>query len=90
MSDYVGGLRLKEPLTKKDWDIIADTDFKHTSKVTFTTPHCGEVEFVKVVRCEECKHRVTNEYSLYYGYCTKTKLFPKPDWFCKDGERREE
>ena len=83
MSDYIGELRLKEPLTKEDWDIIADTDFKHTSKVTFPTPRRGEVESAKVVRCEECKHRD-------YGYCTKTKLFPKPDWFCKDGERREE
>ena len=106
MNEYVGELKMKEPLTKEDWDIIADTDFKHTSKVTFTTPHCGEVEFVKVVRCKYCKHRPIDTGGHNYG---QDLLFPDEDnvcpcqcgdpwyswmpgddWFCANGERKDD
>lgn len=88
MSEYVGELKLKEPLTKENWGIITDADFKHTTKVTFTTPHCGEVEFVKVVRCKDCKHRQAED-----GFCEgrgwPMQLVPD-DGFCDKGEKSEE
>ena len=88
MTEYSTELRLKEPLTKEDWDLIADADFKNTNKVTFTTPHCGEVEFVKVVRCKDCKHRDTED-GLCKGRGWPMQLVPD-DGFCDKGERSED
>ena len=37
-----------------------------------------------VVRCKDCKY--------YHGVnlgCGALNLYPKPDWFCADGERKE-
>lgn len=84
MIEYVGELKLKSPLTKEDWEIIADADFKNTNKVTFTTPHCGEVEFVKVVRCKDCKYA-----TFYHGIwgCKYNDSFDG-DFFCANGERK--
>lgn len=86
MNEYVGELRMKEPLTKEDWDIIADTDFKHTSKVTFATPHCGEVEFVKVVRCKDCKwwREETDHTCRKWGGASPRKA----NGYCDEGEGR--
>jgi len=98
MSDYCAELMLKEPLTKKDWEMIADADFKYTSKVTFTTPHCGEVEFVKVVRCKDCKHYREGKVLSPNKFCFRLKdrdgeeigyNFAEDD-FCSYGERRED
>ena len=91
MSEYVGELKLKEPFTKKDWEIIADTDFKHTPKVTFTTPHCGEVEFVKVVRCKECKHPTDSKYERPFGFMYRCGgVWHGGEWYCPLGKRRED
>ena len=47
---------LNSPLSEEDLDKIYDVDMDNTSKVTFHTKHGKEVEFVKVVRCKDCKH----------------------------------
>lgn len=89
MSEYVGELKLKEPLTKEDWEIIVDADFKHTTKVTFTTPHYKEVEFVKVVRCKDCKHWGMHK-SLNVPWCYEMHIDKSEDGYCDSGERSEE
>ena len=58
------------------------------------------VDAVEVVRCRECKHGIPEENSIkcvacadydeksgeWLGFCS----WNEPDWFCKDGQRREE
>lgn len=48
---------LNSPLTEEQWDTITDVDFDRTDRITFHTKHGKEVEFAKVVRCKDCKHR---------------------------------
>ncbi len=90
MSEYVGELKLKEPLTKEDYEMIADVDFKYTNKVTFTTPHCGEVEFVKVVRCKDCKWWGLSEYNTFgIHVCKKFSGVRGKSDYCSRAERKE-
>lgn len=57
MTGITGTFTLNSPLTKEDWDKITDVDFDNTRAVTFHTKHGKEVEFLKVVRCKDCKYR---------------------------------
>ena len=47
-----------------------------------------------VVFCRDCKHWETNwtPRSVSDGrhYCAPLDLFPPADWYCSDGEKREE
>lgn len=47
-------------------------------------PILEEHDFVKVTRCKDCCHR---------EHCRTTNVWavsPSADWFCADGERRED
>lgn len=100
-------LTLNSPMTKEDWSKITDANMEHTKSVTFQTEGGKCVEFVKVVRCKDCKWwdgRTWDEKGEpLYGYCNACKhghyssnweisIFRKykADWFCADGERRED
>ena len=48
-------LTLNSPITEEQWDVITDVDFDRTDRMLFYTKHGKEVEFVKVIRCKECK-----------------------------------
>lgn len=43
-------------------------------------------DYVKVVRCKDCKHR--NEYECNKLSHSGTKVGVTDDWFCADGERK--
>ena len=47
------------------------------------------VDFVRVVRCENCEHGEKSivAWSNCY-YCKMTKRVHKPDWFCADGRAK--
>lgn len=78
---------LDNPLTEDQWDMITDVDFDRTDRIAFHTKHGKEVEFAKVIRCKDCKHK--NE----YGYCTVYLNFHHltADMdYCSDAERKEE
>ena len=47
---------LNNPLTEEQWDMITDVDFDCTDRIWFHTKHGKEVEFVKVIRCKDCKY----------------------------------
>lgn len=79
-------LTFNSPLTEEDWDVITDVDFDRTNSVWFHTKHGKDVEFVKVVRCEECIH---NESSPHNPICSEGNR-AGAGWFCADGERRED
>ena len=53
----------------------------------------------EIVRCKDCKHKVDtlDDYDDYEGkcpcYCSDDPFYswvPDDDWFCADGERKEE
>ena len=103
-------LTLNNPLTDEQWDAISDVDFDRTDRIWLHTKHGKEVEFAKVIRCKDCKHRpkideadvenyTASGFSLefpddyecpcrcedpYYSW------MPKDDWYCGNGERKEE
>ncbi len=47
------------------------------------------VDAVFVVRCKECRFYGTND-DYYDGCCVKNDLCVEEDFYCADGERREE
>ena len=95
-----GTLELNSPITEEQWDMLTDVDFDHTPSVTFHTKHGKDVEFVKVVRCEDCKHykiwQLKADYTEDKRYkpsvCTigAYSVFRNPDWFCADGDGKAE
>lgn len=54
-------------------------------------PHChnplSQSEYVKVVRCRDCKHYTDDEME-YYHYCGSWCEQVTPDGYCAWGERR--
>ena len=86
MSDELT-LKLSSPLTEEEMDLIMDYDLDRTSRIWFRTKHGKNVEFVKAIRCKDCKHRETEN-----GFCEgrgwPIQLVPD-DGFCDKGERKE-
>lgn len=79
-------LTLNSPMTKEDWNKITDANMEYTKSVTFQTEGGKEVEFVKVVRCKDCKHYYQN----FCGFCGLLRKEHAADWFCADGKRRDD
>lgn len=56
-------------------------------------PHChnplSQNEWVRVVRCRDCKHYTEDE-AEYYHYCGSWCEQVEPDGFCKWGEPKED
>jgi hypothetical protein len=80
-------LTFNSPLTEEDWDVITDVDFDCTNNIWFHTTHGKDVEFVKVVRCGECKYMMPD------GRCYEFAdpcVRPSASDFCSYGERRED
>lgn len=52
-----------------------------------------KVDMVEVVRCKDCKHYDKDPYCKGFGDCTgacDNLVKVHDDWFCADGERKEE
>jgi hypothetical protein len=96
---------LNSPLTEEQWDMITDVDFDRTDRITFHTKHGKEVEFTKVIRCKDCKHRpykderghiVPPEEDEECSPCPCVddgdwyyNYIPEDDWYCANGEPKE-
>jgi len=94
MSDELT-LKLSSPLTDEQMDLIMDYDLDHTSSIWFHTKHGKNVEFVKAIRCKDCKYREHYRESGYMcgldtgdPYMTGRNA-EDDDWFCADAERKE-
>lgn len=84
---------LHSPITDEEWDLISDTEFEHTNSIVFITKKGNEVEFVKVVRCKDCKFAETK---VLFGreicFCHTENNFEQakyPDHYCGHGIKRE-
>ena len=55
-------------------------------------PQMTADEVAGIVRCKDCKWWDTDwEPERHEGhFCPLTELFPKEDWFCAEGERRDD
>lgn len=80
---------LNNPLTEEQWDMITDVDFDRTDHVTFHTKHGKEVEFAKVIRCKDCKHRDPEDKKCDCGHSIQWNLPRSDEWFCADAEQKE-
>lgn len=80
-------LSLNSPITEEQWDIITDVDLDNTPSVIFQTKHGKEVEYVKVVRCKDCKW--FNDSGCAIRIVDESDK-PSENDFCSFGERRSE
>lgn len=46
-------------------------------------------DVVEIVRCGECKHFLSVKVGCFLGVCRNNNLCHSEDWFCADGERKE-
>ena len=83
-------------MTKEDWAKIEDLEMESVPAVTFTTPSGNEVEFVKVMRCKDCKwfdiDGIHGRPLDGHEVCTCKKFYGYPmrdDEYCSRAERRE-
>lgn len=82
-------LRLHNPLTEEEWALINDWEFDRTNRVAFLTPLGKEVEFVKVVRCKDCKYSYDGADSWCCSYGVFAGCIMPGDFYCKCGVRKE-
>lgn len=75
-------MQLSHPLTEEQWDTITDADLEHTNSMWFHTKHGKDVEFAKVVRCKDCRHKQGSA-------CEYSAVWVRPNGFCHWGERSE-
>lgn len=47
-------------------------------------------EYVRVVRCKDCKHRDPEDHKCDCGHDIYWQLPREDKWFCADAERKEE
>lgn len=78
---------LNSPMTEEDLDKIYDVDMDNTSAVTFHTKHGKEVEFIKVVRCKDCKW--FNNIGCAIEIMDESDK-PHEDDFCSFAERKKD
>ena len=48
------------------------------------------VDLVPVVRCKDCKHRDPEDKKCDCGHAIQWQLPRDDDWFCSDGERKDD
>ena len=84
-------LTLNNPLTDEQWDMITDVDFDRTDRVWFHTKHGKEVEFVKVMRCKDCKHWDGKyRHGVDMSTCKRAIGYFEANDYCSRAERRGE
>lgn len=95
-------LTLSHPMSEEDWDVITDSDLDHTSAITYYTKHGKEVEFIKPIRCKDCKYFEIKDYWTDFNgvpvlgasnqpACMKWgggDCLTSPDGYCHLAERR--
>ena len=82
----------------KDMDMLKDGTYTSNihvkgGKAILDNPiGLGYFELVEVVRCKDCKHFHDGIYNVeYWMECDEYKIaLSSDDWFCADGERRED
>ena len=72
-----GEFTLNSPLTKEDWDKIADVEMEKTTKVWFKTPSGKSVEFIPVSVIDAIKAEIKSK--KFSGYANDSGSADLPD-----------
>ena len=71
---------------------LHEDDFiSSAEKNGFCSKFSSSDDYVKVIKCTSCKHRISEceaEHGRTQHYCKKNKIFVTRDFFCSYGERR--
>ena len=59
-------LTLNSPITDEQFDAFTDVDMENTPRIVFHTKNGKEVEYLKVVRCEDCRYANECHKSVQY------------------------
>lgn len=70
-----------------EWSEYAD-DYISYSK--FAIDNAPTIDAVPVVRCKDCKYRDPEDKKCDCGHAILWQLPRDDDWFCADGERRDD
>ena len=76
---------LDEESEKRLFELLTDVDVSKTPSFSIKDKHGNEAEYLKVVRCKDCKHSETDRNGI--PYCTKFWRFME---YCSSGKRKEE
>ena len=76
---------LDEDTEKRLHELLTDIDARNTNRFWITDKRGYRAEYVKVVRCKDCKHSETDRNGI--PYCTKFWRFME---YCSSGKRKEE
>ena len=72
---------------------IASGLLEATMKLCVTMDRIAAADVVEVVRCKDCEYWKTdwkpNNVADGYHFCTVVGLVRGEDWFCADGERKD-
>lgn len=82
-------ITLNSPITEEQFDALMDVNMENTPRVVFHTKNGKEVEYVKVVRCEDCKHNPKKEWFGCPMAHLNERQRPEDAW-CWKGERDSE
>lgn len=99
MDDFT--MELNSPLTEEQWDMLTDVDLDHTPRMFFHTKHGKDVEYVKVVRCKDCKYFELNSWAktsegipiiIAHEICNRwgSGCKTNENGYCFMGERKED
>lgn len=96
MDDLIGRQAILDMLEDINNHIIDGYGYKHDWCVEWVNG-LPSIDAVQVVRCKDCKYSYTmitarskDGQERWTRFCDKHQtLFPKDDWFCADGERKE-
>ena len=84
-------MHLKEPITKEQMDAITDAELEHTTRLFLTTPKGKIVEFVKVVRCVNCRYAIKKGGNTMLCCFDNVRGSMKHVFdFCSDGKKKDD
>ena len=87
MARYIDADRLKRQMEFVCMGIMSGTDPYNAPLNTIDEAPTADV--VPVVRCKDCIHH-KNAHKTMYVWCECVDGLLPHDWFCADGERRED
>ena len=77
---------LDEETEKRLYDLMTDMDTRRTNRFCITDKRGYHAEYVKIIRCKDCRYYYRNEHCIRYG-----DRFPTDrGYYCADAERKEE
>ncbi len=81
--------KLDEETEKKLFDLLTDVDVSKMPSFTIKDKYGNEAEYVKVIRCRDCRWFLPSERKKSRGWCSFSQHgCPNEDDYCSDAERK--